>query len=305
VSPGDPPQPDHLAQWILDNEVIGTLRRGTLAGLTALEKVSRSINEQVQASLEALTLPTREQMQELQGTLTRTSKMLQQSWLEAVPPNLIDLESDRFWVALEISRSGGPCMIWAPRREIVERIVGDPQSEHSLKPLTVEALTTRYTALVASREEVLEDLAAVLDDSTVTATPEQDDLASLAHNALAAAVDGHHEAAQALCAASLGIPIHQLLEHKNFADARTAMMRDPEEASLHMMRLVHIQLATANALIKTNEDPLGFNRHGTLHGDIQFYSDAHALSALLLVVAWVRELSWWATNSPSSLLDEN
>ena len=71
---------------------------------------------------------------------------------------------------------------------------------------------------------------------------------------------------------------------------------------MHLMRLVSIKLATVNAIINTEKSPVGFNRHGTLHGEIDFYSDGHALSALMLIVAWVRELSWWATYDPSFFL---
>ena len=92
MSPPDPPEPDRLSKLIFDNDVIERLRAGTLAGLTALEKARRSINEQVQASLDALNLPSREQVEALQATLERAYNAHQQSWIEAVPPNLIELD---------------------------------------------------------------------------------------------------------------------------------------------------------------------------------------------------------------------
>jgi hypothetical protein len=43
-------------------------------------------------------------------------------------------------------------------------------------------------------------------------------------------------------------------------------------------------------------------RHGALHGIPSFYSPANAIAALLLLGAWIRELSWYAEHEPSTFV---
>jgi hypothetical protein len=73
---------------------------------------------------------------------------------------------------------------------------------------------------------------------------------------------------------------------------------EPQEAGIGQVRYLAIERATANPLAPTWEEPEGFNRHGTLHGKPEYYGEAETLAGLLLLVAWVRELSWWAENDP-------
>jgi hypothetical protein len=80
---------------------------------------------------------------------------------------------------------------------------------------------------------------------------------------------------------------------------------DIEETDIWRLRIVAVELATSNALGITKEHSQGFNRHGTLHGLSAFFGHGEMLSALLLLVNWVRELSWWAEHDPTFLVDEH
>jgi hypothetical protein len=76
-----------------------------------------------------------------------------------------------------------------------------------------------------------------------------------------------------------------------------------QDGGVGQARYIAIERATANALISTNCPRAGFNRHGTLHGAPQYYGAVEMLGGLLLVVSWVRELSWWAENNPELFAD--
>lgn len=263
-----------------------TLRRSLSPAFEAQEAIHR-LNEQLVVPKSNLLDPIRRAAEAARPALESASKAIQEAWDRAVPPNLHPLEDGRIWHALDVAASSGPCLIWAPRTEVVEELI------------THESFGERGEVLIAHREEVLADLAGTLEDANVTEVEAQAELHRFASAALAAANEGHDEAAQSLVGSALGCLVHGLLGHKQLADAREKMsQRDLNEAFIGQMRHYTIELATANALIPTRKNPEGFNRHGTQHGDPAFYGEAEMLSGLLLLVAWVRELSWWAEHDP-------
>lgn len=224
---------------------------------------------------------------ELRETLERTQQALREHFERVMPPNFAELDIDVLSDAMEMSGSSGPCVVWAPRREIIEQLV------------TCETFDDRSAVLRATRADVLSDVREILSAATATSTPIQQDLRRFATSACLAAIDGHDEAAQALAAAGLGGVIHDVLGHQHFAPARAQMAsHDLQEAAIDQVRYLTLQRATANAITPTRESSDGFNRHGTLHGTLSAYNEATMLSAVLLLAGWVRELSWWAENHP-------
>lgn len=224
---------------------------------------------------------------ELRKTMERTQQALLEHFERVMPPNFAELDSDVLSDALEMSGSSGPCVVWAPRTEIIEELVA------------CATFDDRGAALNASRADVLSDVREILSEATATAAPIQQDLRRFATSACLAAIDGHDDAAQALAAAGLGGVIHDALGHQHFAPARARMAsHDLQEAAIDQVRYLTLQRATANAITPTRESPEGFNRHSTLHGTLSAYNEATMLSAVLLLAGWVRELSWWAENHP-------
>jgi hypothetical protein len=58
-----------------------------------------------------------------------------------------------------------------------------------------------------------------------------------------------------------------------------------------------LEVCTSKALTNTDKaQPDAFNRQGTQHGDRKFFSQSSALGGVLLLVGWVRELTWLAEN---------
>jgi hypothetical protein len=223
----------------------------------------------------------------------RAAEAMRDLWRSAIPPNLRELERAEVDRVLDIAASTGPSLFWAPRAEVVREV------------LELDDFASRGAVLVAARVEVLEDVSEVLHEAGVSAVTEQGEVHALAQQALAAAQDGHDAACQALTAAALGRVIHGVLGYELLGRAyKTLSRRKPEETILRALRVVHLELATANSLIDTDANPEGFNRHGTIHGDPAYYSQAHLLAGLLLVAGWVRELSWWTEHHPSAFTDD-
>jgi len=256
----------------------------------ALEQVAAPL---VQAHVEAMHSWVEANREAFIEPLLRAAETIREAWQEAIPPNLRELEFDSFSAALEMSSGRGPCVMWAPRAEIIEELT------------KAENFADRSAVLVERREEIMDDLVAVLDDANVEVVEEQRDAHTLAGLAIQAARHGHDAAAQALAGAALGCVLQEVLRYEGLGAAYKAMSNhDLEEASFGVLRLLTIESATSSALVNTEDHVEGFNRHGTLHGDRAFYGAGEMLSGLLLLVAWVRELSWWAEHDPAFLVDD-
>lgn len=250
--------------------------RKSLEPMQAQQAIVSRLAKQIEANRKAVLEP-----------ILRTAAAIREAWIEGMPANLRELEFESLWRALEVTSESGPCLVWAPRAAIVQELVDQ------------KSFDDRAAVLIAHRDEVLDDAEALLADSTVTVIPEQDEIRGFVEEAIAAARDGHDQAAQALLAAALSHVIHGARGFEKFKDAYNAMSHDVEKTALRFARPVHIEMATVNAITNTYSDPEGFNRHGSLHGDPAFYGEAEMLAGVLLVSAWVRELSWWAENDPS------
>jgi hypothetical protein len=268
-------------------ESLASLSRMMAPMLEAQQQLARTISPFIQAG-EAWFEANRETL----IAISRGAEQFRRSWEEALPPNLRNLGADDFFAALEFVTADGPCVVWAPSTETIIAL------------LACETFNARAIVLDERRDEVLADLDAALAESTSQVINEQANARDLAKQAVAAARDGHDAAAQALAAAGLGTVLHGVLSYGQLATAHKKMSEhDIEETSFQALRLVAIESATARALVKTQDHTAGFNRHGTSHGQITFYGPGEMLSALLLLVAWIRELSWIAQHEPESLAE--
>src|SRR5438309_760070 len=76
----------------------------------------------VRAQIEAATKWV-EANQETLRAAARTAERAREFWERAVPPNLRPLDADEFLRVMEIAVGHGPCVVWAPRTEIVKALV--------------------------------------------------------------------------------------------------------------------------------------------------------------------------------------
>lgn len=153
----------------------------------------------------------------------------------------------------------------------------------------------RERVLVSHRDEILEDVAVALAESIISELPAQDAAREQAEEALEAARAGLDRAAQSLFGSALGHVLEGTLGFERPGKAfKEFKDKDLDAAVIGELRIVCLQLATVNSLTDTDEHPVGFNRHGTLHGNPAYFSEASMLAAALLVAGWIRELSWLA-----------
>lgn len=210
----------------------------------------------------------------------------------ALPANWQQFDSDAFEIVMALVENGVISVVWAPRGEIVSALA------------QAEGQPARERILADSRREVLDDVAEILEASTTSLMPEQDEARDQALEALAAARTGFDRAAQSLFASALGHILEGSLGFERPGKAFKAFSgRDLDEAVLSEIRVVGLQLATANSLIDTDQHPDGFNRHGTQHGQPEWFSETSMLAAALLVAGWVRKLSWLAENRPEVFVE--
>lgn len=109
---------------------------------------------------------------------------------------------------------------------------------------------------MAHRDEILQDVAAALDDSKISRLPEQDEARDQATAALDAARAGLDRSAQSLFASALGHVLEGSLGFDRPGKAFKAFKsKDLDAAVISELRVVCLQLATVNSLTDTDEDP--------------------------------------------------
>lgn len=204
---------------------------------------------------------------------------LETTWLDYTPDNWHPFVHEQLdlvgWVA-----ESGLCLMWAPRPEVVHALLLAPPGEHG-------------SVLVKNAREILDDCDAVLTSSSEGKRRDHDDAFGFAGEAVAAPRDGHFNGAQALAALGLSHVLHTLgYEHLGGA-YKEFSLRDIDEEAILMIRAALLEVCTASALIDfSSAETTRFNRHATAHGERRFFSQPNALSAILLLVGWLRELKW-------------
>lgn len=217
-------------------------------------------------------------------------EQLRRSWEEALPPNWEGFDVDEVSAAIERIESTGCCLVWVPRIEIVREV------------LDADATATKGV-LLARRGDILDDALDVLAEVTeLQLAPERDSAVA----AIKAFRDGHSQAAQALASSVFTSTAHKLFEMGTKAIRRRMAETHPDEAAIAQLRIRTIYLAGARALDEFRPDratPVrrDFNRHNTAHRiTAEQWTDANALSAIMLSAALLRELNVWFSRDRQS-----
>ena len=205
------------------------------------------------------------------------------AWERALPPNWEGFSTEEVTSTIDRVQNTGYCLAWIPRNQIVREVLAADETD-----------TSRI--LLARRADVLDDADAVLAD---VAAPELVLERGAAEAAIRAFRDGHPMPAQALASSVFTSAAHTLFEMGTKAIRKRMAETHPEKAGIEQLRLRTIYLAGTRALDEFRPDrarPVRrrFNRHNTAHRiTAEQWTEANALSAIMLSTALLRELTYW------------
>jgi hypothetical protein len=208
---------------------------------------------------------------------------LRRAWEDALPSNWEGFEVEEVTAAVERIENTGYCLVWLPRLEIVREVLAADEG-------------ATKNVLLARRDDVLVDAATVLADVTDPDLALERDAASAAIRSFQ---DGHWMSAQALASSVFTSAAHKTFEMGTKAISKRMSEKHPNEAALAQLRLTTIYLGALHALDVFRPDkgyPVrrDFNRHNTAHRiTAEQWTEANALSAVMLGTAFLRELNFW------------
>jgi hypothetical protein len=216
--------------------------------------------------------------------IRKAGEALQLALREALPTNWNEATLDEI---VDLAGVGTVAVVWVPRAEIVTKLVAASSHEE------------REQILIERRTEILEDVARVLEEASLSGSATQVAARDLAIEATRAAQAEFDRVSQTGFAAALSLILHDVLGFARLGNVFKAWKdKEIEDAVMSELRIVALELATANALLDTKDAKPGFNRHGTQHGSPAFFSVTALIAAALLVTGWVRELAWLAEHRP-------
>jgi hypothetical protein len=218
-------------------------------------------------------------MTELHERLREMSEWARAALERELPENWHDfLDRADLPDLLDLTVEHGVAVVWVPRSEIV------------LELLSANGDVERDQVLVAHEHEILDDVQSVMEDIT---HPLLADPARATLEAVSTVRDGHHMAAQTLVASAVTHMVNVILGHPSSGKAqRTIRNTDPEDVGLMILRRTMLLHGLANAIERTDDARVGFNRNVTAgHRDLfKHCSPANFLRGLLLLAGLIKDL---------------
>jgi hypothetical protein len=263
-----------------------------------LEQVGR-ISEQMERALAGVVLPPVERLsltlpriptlpEHVIKALQDAGRVAAEAWERGMPRNWVGFEFEEMDATLTRVRATGYSLVWVPRVDVLREVLAAPEEDTA-------------TVLLAHRAEVAEDMNECLAEVTAPGFLLERDAATAAVGAF---VDEHVQASQALASSAFTSTLHAW-----FKDGRTRRIRkelierDPEDVAISQFRIRTIYLAAAQALEEFRPDVARperrrFNRHNTAHRITSAqWTEANALSALMLASSLLREIDHWVAFS--------
>jgi hypothetical protein len=193
-----------------------------------------------------------------------------------LPPNWYELRTAQISRVKQLMAETGLCLAWVPRPEIVAEL------------LVAENKNERDRVLLERAPEILDDLDCALelvDQSQLQA------VRTGAERAVDAFRSGHESAAQALCVPLLSQLIEGHFQSFRQARKRLGAAEDPDPRAARSA-LVESVLAASICISYDLPPDGGFNRHTSAHRfDLEQFTPAHAIAAMMLTVGVLRELN--------------
>jgi hypothetical protein len=203
---------------------------------------------------------------------------------EGLPPNWRNLTIPDIFRARDLMRTEGISVAWTPTGQLLRAVLDAPDPD------------ARLALMVDSEAEILADL----DELVASGNPPEERrfLWQAAREALEAYRAGFFLPSQALAAAILSTGLHELTGETRFVEVRKSLPEvDPEKEGPEVLRASAVIGAADRTLdhYTPADDMPGFRRHGTAHWVIpRQYTQAHALSAVMLMVSFLIEIEWLA-----------
>jgi hypothetical protein len=293
-----------MTRFRLPPESMEALRRATTIHPDTIEAFRRATAippETIEAMHHAVTIPreTTEALRQLAArvqipvldpsireALLEASRHFREMWEHAMPPNWSDFDADDLTATIERVRATGYTLVWVPRAEIVREVLAADESDTA-------------AVLLARRDDVLDDAELCLSEVT---DPELVVIRDGVEEAIRALRQGLVLAAQALGAVAFTSEIHELFGMGTKASRKRMLEKDPEDVPLGQLRLRTIFIASAKALDEFRPDralPVRheFNRHNSAHRLTRVqWSEANALSGIMLATSLLREMQYWYGN---------
>lgn len=196
---------------------------------------------------------------------------------EQLPENWRELETQELFDVVELMKTEGLCLAWAPRTEIVRELAIAGSAEQ------------RAEILVRNRTEILDDIEQVLAEIE---HPELADHVEATREAIATYEVEHPKPAQSYAATTISDLVSGALGAKSFGAAqRQFRATDPiHDVGMGDLPLVAVGWSLAYALDRFSDAGPGFNRNLTLHFLGPHYSEANLLMSLLLLAGFLPEL---------------
>lgn len=287
---------DHAAAVEIAKSLSSSLAP-VIGNQTALDEITESVTAAFTFSNPALELAERltptalvPGLKELGGLVSALElERFRRYWAENAPDNWTALEDE--WLDIfDVIEGTGLCVVWAPDDAVVREIISAENAED---------------CLVQNRDRVLDAVESVLERAQGVPIAGHADACEFAEEAVASARHGSPLAAQAVAACGFATVLN--ISHGiNFKTARTRFETDLGDTTVGTMRASAIRFCSHQALAQYTPGgppPNAYARHATHHGARANFSEANALSALLLLVAWLRELKWIKENDPITLTD--
>ena len=214
------------------------------------------------------------------GWLQRFSTQLR-AWLdrmrEALPANWRELKADEIDRAVELMKSDGLNLAWAPREEIVRLLI------------EAETHAARCEVLASHCVEVVDDVQTVLRSIE---RPDLQPIAAAGQEAILTFRDGHAAPAQTYAAAAVGEILHGSLRYPSFGKLQRAFRRrDPlHDVDFRVLGLFAVGHALARTLDSFAVAGEGFNRNLTVHRIGSAHSEPNLLMVLLLLAGLLPEV---------------
>lgn len=217
-------------------------------------------------------------------TLQQAGRVAAEAWDRGMPRNWKGFEFEEIEATIARVRATGFSLAWLPQTDVLREVLAAPEEDTA-------------AVLLAHRDEVVGDMSACLDEITADRYTQERDAAVAA---VAAFADGNPKAAQALAASVFTSALHVAFEDRQIGRiGRRLAETDPEDAVISQLRLRTIYLAAKQALgefhpATAEPERREFNRHNTAHRITEAqWTEANALSALMLAISLLRELDSW------------